>query len=252
VSEDLPFVSHKKNIYEEALHRSEEERHEYDFHIEAITRSIMTLEPINNKISQMSPEDRANYKLKANLGGSWKPVHQRVIKKIYGRDAGLDMIASLQETPALAIPVVLQRLKQKEEWKRAQREWNKVWREVDARNYAKSLDHQAISFKMSDKRAITTKALLNQIETAREEQMATKASLIDPLFSRTRPRYQLEFMIDHEAVLHDVIKLILLFLDRTQGQLNATERKWIETFLSTHTPVLLPQPRQIQLCVCGT
>lgn len=237
-SEDLPFISHKKNIYEEALHRSEEERHEYDFHIEAITRTIMTLEPINNKISQMSPEDRTNYKLKANLGGSWKAVHQRVIKKIYGRDAGLDVIASLQETPALAIPVVLQRLKQKEEeWKRAQREWNKVWREVDARNYAKGLDHQAISFKMSDKRAITTKALLNQIETAREEQMAKRASLIDPLFARTRPRYQLEFVIDHEGVLHDAIKLVLSFLDRTQGQLNATERKRIETFLRTFIPL---------------
>jgi hypothetical protein len=35
-----------------------------------------------------------------------------VIKKIYGRDAGLDVIASLQETPAFAIPVVLQQLKQ--------------------------------------------------------------------------------------------------------------------------------------------
>ena len=237
-SEDFPFISHKKNIYEDALHRSEEERHEYDFHIEAITRTIMALEPINNKISQMSPEDRANYKLKSNLGGSWKAVNQRVIKKIYGRDAGMDVVASMQETPALAIPVVLQRLKQKEEeWKRAQREWNKVWREVDARNYAKSLDHQAISFKMLDKRAITSKALVNQIETAREEQMAKRASLIDPLFARTRPRYQLEFFTDNEGVLHDSIKLILSFLDRTQGQLNATERKRIESFLRTFVPL---------------
>ena len=212
-SEDLPFIAHKKNIYEEAFHRSEEERYEYDFHIEAISWTIMTLEPINNKISQMSTEDRANYKLKPNLGGLWKAVHQRVIKKIYGQDAGLDVIASLQKTPALAIPVVLHRLKQKEEeWKRAQREWNKVWREADARNYAKSLDHQAISFKMSDKKAITTKVLSNQIETAQEEQMVRRASLIDPLFARTRPRYQLEFVIDQEGVLHDVIKLTLSFL----------------------------------------
>jgi len=237
-SEDLPFIAHKKNIYEEALHRSEEERHEYDFHIEAITRTIMALEPINNKISQMNPEDRANYKLKSNLGGSWKAVHQRVIKKIYGRDAGVEVVASMQETPALAIPVVLQRLKQKEEeWKRAQREWNKVWREVDARNYAKSLDHQAISFKMADKRAITVKALINQVETAREEQMAKRASLIDPLFARTRTRYQLEFHVDNDVVLHDAVKLVLSFLDRTQGQLNATERRRIETFLRTFVPL---------------
>jgi len=237
-SEDSGFISHKKNVYEEALHRSEEERHEYDFHIEAITRTIITLEPHNNKIAQMGPEDRSNYKLKANLGGSWKAIHQRVIKKIYGREAGLEVIQAMQDSPALAIPVVLQRLKQKEEeWKRAQREWNKVWREVDARNYAKSLDHQAISFKMADKKAITTKALVNQIETAREEQMAKRASLIDPLFARTRPRYQLEFLIDDEGVLHDTIKLAISFLDRTQGQLNAMERKRIETFLRTFVPL---------------
>ncbi|KAJ3508561.1 hypothetical protein NLJ89_g5689 [Agrocybe chaxingu] len=237
-SEDSGFVSHKKNIYEEALHRSEEERHEYDFHIEAIVRTIAMLEPINNKIAQMSPEDRGNFKLKANLGGSWKAIHQRVIKKIYGREAGLEVIQAMQETPAHAIPVVLQRLKQREEeWKRAQREWNKVWREVDARNYAKSLDHQAISFKVNDKKALATKALVNQIETAREEQTAKRASLIDPLFARTRPRYQLEFLIDSESVLQDAIKLTFSFLDRTQGQINAIDRRRIESFLRTFIPL---------------
>ncbi|KAF8156921.1 hypothetical protein B0H34DRAFT_711197 [Crassisporium funariophilum] len=237
-SEDSGFVAHKKNIYEEALHRSEEERHEYDFHIEAIVRTITLLEPINNKIAQMSPEDRGNFKLKPNLGGSWKAINQRVIKKIYGREAGMEVISTMQDTPALAIPLVLQRLKQKEEeWKRAQREWNKVWREVDARNYAKSLDHQAISFKNADKKAITTKALVNQIETAREEQMAKRASLIDPLFARTRPRHQLEFVVDNDVVLQDAIKLTFTFLDRTQAQINFTERKRIESFLRTFIPL---------------
>ena len=237
-SDDSGFVSQKKNIYEEALHRSEEERHEYDFHIEAIVRTIAMLEPINNKIAQMNTEDRGNFKLKANLGGSWKAIHTRVIKKLYGREAGMEVIQIMQETPALAIPFVLQRLKQKEsEWKRAQSEWNKVWREADARNYAKSLDHQSISFKNSDKKALTTKALVNQIETAREEQMAKRACLIDPLFARTRPRHQLEFVVDNETVLQDAIKLIFTFLDRTQAQINATERKRIENFLRTFIPL---------------
>ncbi|KAF8268550.1 Sin3 family co-repressor-domain-containing protein, partial [Lactarius quietus] len=35
-SEDSVFMAHKKNVYEEALHRTEEERHEYDFHIDAL------------------------------------------------------------------------------------------------------------------------------------------------------------------------------------------------------------------------
>ncbi len=63
-SEEWGFVSGRKNIYEDALHRTEEERHEYDFHIEAIVRTIAMLEPINNKILQMNLEDRATFKLK--------------------------------------------------------------------------------------------------------------------------------------------------------------------------------------------
>lgn len=237
-SEEWGFVSGRKNVYEDALHRTEEERHEYDFHIEAIVRTIALLEPLNNKIAQLNPEERANYKVKPNIGGSWKAIHLRVIKKIYGREAGLQVIQAMQEAPASAIPVVLQRLKQKEEeWKRGQRAWNKMWREVDARNYAKSLDHQAISWKINDKKALTVKALVNQIETAREEQMAKRAALVDPLFSRTRPRYQLEFAIDDDAVLQDAVKLVFSFLDRTQGQLNITERRRIESFLRTYVPL---------------
>lgn len=237
-SEDSGFVAHKKNIYEEALHRSEEERHEYDFHIEAIVRTIAMLEPINNKIAQLAAEERGSFKLKPNLGGSGKAIHHRVIKKIYGREPGLQIVQAMQDTPALAIPVVLQRLKQKEEeWKRAQREWNKVWREVDARNYAKSLDHQGISFKAADKKSLTSKAFVNQIEAAREEQMAKRASLIDPLFARTRPRHQLEYVVEDMRILQDALKLTFSFLDRTQAQINFAERKRIEGFLRSFVPL---------------
>ncbi|TEB24518.1 hypothetical protein FA13DRAFT_1797244 [Coprinellus micaceus] len=205
-SEDSGFVATKKNIYEEALHRSEEERHEYDFHIEAITRTIAILEPITIKIAQMNVDDRTSFKLKPNLGGAWKAIHQRVIKKIYGREAGLEVIHSMQDTPALAIPVVLGRLKQKEEeWKRAQREWNKVWREVDARNFAKSLDHQAITFKVADKRAITTKALM-------------------------------DFVMDL-SVVQDALKLTFSFMDRTHTQVSFADRRKLEASLRSFIPL---------------
>ncbi|KAJ3720137.1 hypothetical protein C8R42DRAFT_672803 [Lentinula raphanica] len=228
----------RKNVYEEALHRSEEERHEYDFHIEAISRTIAILEPINNKISQLSAEERGGFRLKPNLGGSAKAIHHRVVRKIYGREVGTEVLACMQESPAHAIPVVLGRLKQKEEeWKRAQREWNKVWREVDARNYAKSLDHQSVNFKAADKKLLTTKAFVNEIEAAREEQMSSRASLIDPLFSRTRPRHQLEIPFEDLNVLQDSLKLIFSFLDRTQGQIGWTERRRIEAFLRGFVPL---------------
>ncbi|KAL1716696.1 hypothetical protein EV715DRAFT_254802 [Schizophyllum commune] len=228
----------KKNPYEEALHRSEEERHEYDFHIDAIVRTIAMLEPINNKIMQLGPDDRATFKLKPNFGGSGKSVHHRVIKKIYGRAAGVEVVQMMQEQPALAIPVVLGRLKQKEEeWKRAQREWNKVWREVDARNYAKSLDYQALAIRAADKRATAQKTLVQQIAAARDEQNSARASLVDPLFARTRPRHQMEFVIDDPQVLQDALKLTLSFVDRTQAQVPFNERRRIEAFLRAFVPL---------------
>ena len=237
-SEDVGFFSAPRNIYEEALHRSEEERHEYDFHIEALVRTIALLEPITNKIALLSPEERGNFKLKPNLGGSAKAIHYRIIKKIYGREAGLEVIQTMQDSPAFSIPVILQRLKQKEEeWKRAQREWIRVWREVDARNYARSLDHQSVSFKASDKKVITTKAFVNQIEAAREEQMSRRASLIDPLFSRTRPRHQLEFVVEDFTVMQDALKLVFSFLDRTQAQIHLGQRRRIEVFLRSLVPL---------------
>lgn len=237
-SEDSGFLAHKKNAYEEALHRSEEERHEYDFHIEAIHRTIQMLEPFNNKINQMSSEEKVTYKVKPNLAGAAKSIHLRVIKKVYGREAGVEVFQALQDIPVVAIPLVLARLKQKhEEWKRAQREWNKVWKEVDARNYYKSLDHQAITWKTADKKAISSKTFVNQIEAARDEQMAKRAALIDPLFARTRPRHQLEYVLEDFDTLQDGIKLVFSYLDRTQGQLNLSDRKKIETFLRSYVPL---------------
>ena len=228
-------MAHKKNLYEEALHRTEEERHEYDFHIDALVRTIGLLEPLNHKILGMTPEERSLFRLKSNFGGAGKAVHQRIIKKIYGREAGLEVLQAMQDSPALALPVVLMRLKQKEgEWKRAQREWNKIWRAVDAANYARSLDHQGITFKTADKKALTAKAFVAQIEAIMETQMARRAALVDPLYARARPQHQLAYEVEDADVLRDAVKLAFSYLSRlsgTQLRLDAARKGWVETRL---------------------
>lgn len=45
-SEEAGFMTHKKNSFEDTLHKSEEERHEFQVHIEALTRTIAVLEPL--------------------------------------------------------------------------------------------------------------------------------------------------------------------------------------------------------------
>lgn len=68
------------------------------------------------------------------------------------------------------MPLVLRRLQMKEEeWRDAQKQFNKIWREQNEKYYLKSLDHQGISFKQNDIKALRSKSLLNEIEAIDEE-----------------------------------------------------------------------------------
>jgi paired amphipathic helix protein Sin3a len=252
-SEESGFIAHKKNSYEEALHKSEEERHEYHVHLESMAHTISLLEPIAFKIGDMTPEERAVFRLSPNLGGRSRSIHQKIIKKVYGRENSQEVLQSLQDNPSVAVPVVLDRLKQVDaEWRKNKREWEKVWRDVDSRNFYKSLDHQGVGFKTNDKKAITGKALLAEIERIKEEQdkrrrvEENRAIEEDPANPHERmkrghvsPRHQLEYDMHDEGVLQDALKLTLCFLERNDQrqsgsnvpQYNAVERRRIEAFL---------------------
>lgn len=70
------------------------------------------------------------------------------------------------------------RLKTKEEeWREAQRGFNKIWREQNEKYYLKSLDHQGINFKQNDTKVLRSKSLLNEIESIYDEVLAFQSSL---------------------------------------------------------------------------
>jgi len=116
-SEDSGFVAHRKNASEEGLHRIEEERHDYDFNIEANAKVIQLLEPYGQQILTLDPADRETYRIPIGLGGSSQAIYKRVLKKIYG-DKGPAVADDLFRDPCAVLPVVLARLKQKdEEWR---------------------------------------------------------------------------------------------------------------------------------------
>ena len=117
-SEDSGFIAHRKNTFEDAIHRIEEERHDYDFNIEACLRTIQLIEPIVQQLGLMTEEERLNYVLPPGLGGQSETIYQRVIKKIYDRKRGQEVIDEMFHWPARVLPILLGRLKQKaEEWK---------------------------------------------------------------------------------------------------------------------------------------
>jgi paired amphipathic helix protein Sin3a len=212
------FVSHKKTPHEEAMYKCEEERYEFDLNIEANLSVIALLEPIAKKIMLMPVEERATFKLPPGLGGSSTTIYKRIIKKIYDSERGIEVIEALHHNPAVAVPIVLKRLKQKdEEWKRSQREWNKVWREIDAKNFSKALDHQGINFKVTDRKAILTKSLINEIEVLQLEQKEKKSTLAN--------RYQFDFSFKNLDMFQHVDTILLSYIENTQTISSAEEEK---------------------------
>ena len=120
-SEDSGFVAHRKNNYEEVLHRIEEERHDYDFNIEALFRTIQLLQPYTQQLLNMTEAERKNMRLPDSLGGQSRTIHKRVIKKVYGREKGELICQGLLEEPGEVIPLLINRLQAKlEEWKSSQ------------------------------------------------------------------------------------------------------------------------------------
>ncbi|XP_058419628.1 paired amphipathic helix protein Sin3b isoform X4 [Diceros bicornis minor] len=173
-SEDSTFVSSKKTPYEEQLHRCEDERFELDVVLETNLATIRVLESVQKKLSRMAPEDQEKFRLDDCLGGTSEVIQRRAIHRIYG-DKAPEIIESLKKNPVTAVPVVLKRLKAKEEeWREAQQGFNKIWREQYEKAYLKSLDHQAVNFKQNDTKALRSKSLLNEIESVYDETLCSR------------------------------------------------------------------------------
>jgi hypothetical protein len=69
-SEDTPFLSSKKNVYEEAIYRAEDERYEMDHILEVNMAAIRVLEPLQRRLQTMSAEDANKLRLSSTFGGT--------------------------------------------------------------------------------------------------------------------------------------------------------------------------------------
>ena len=173
-SEDSTFVSSKKNQYEELIFRIEDERFELDVVLESNLSTIRVLENVLSKLNQMSSDEAAKFRLNDQLGGTSETIHIKAIQRVYGEKAK-DFIDGLKKNPIVAVPLVLKRLKAKdEEWREAKKNLEKQWREQIERNYLKSLDHCAAPFKQNDQKHLKAKSLTNEIETIYHERLKSK------------------------------------------------------------------------------
>jgi paired amphipathic helix protein Sin3a len=244
--------AHRKNLSEEALAFSEQERHWFSIVMQTNQRAIALLDPVCHRIEMMDMAERGAFKLQPGFGGSHASVVERAIKKIYGSDAfgaaagtrqdhAQELIQALYEVPGTSVPIILSRMKQKDQdWKRALKEWDRVWREVDAKNYYRSLDHQSVSYKINDKKTLTTKSLTADIDQLRrdQQQKIVTAPNVSPERDPSRAKYQFELHMEDKDVFFDMLKLTLAYLDRSQSGFSAPERERVEGFIRLFTPMI--------------
>uniref|UniRef100_A0A8C7SHZ3 Paired amphipathic helix protein Sin3b n=1 Tax=Oncorhynchus mykiss TaxID=8022 RepID=A0A8C7SHZ3_ONCMY len=235
-SEDSTFVSSKKTPYEEQLHRCEDERFELDVVLETNLATIRVLESVQKKLSRLSPEDQDRFRLDDCLGGTSEVIQRRAIYRIYG-DKAPEIIEGLKRSPATAVPVVLKRLKAKEEeWREAQQGFNKIWREQYEKAYLKSLDHQGVNFKQNDMKALRSKSLLNEIESVYDEggvvqqgrDGSSAPAVSDP---------HMVFTYEDKQILEDAASLIIYHVKR-QPTIHKDDKDHIKRIIQHFVPDL--------------
>ncbi|KAL6852017.1 hypothetical protein J3F83DRAFT_757365 [Trichoderma novae-zelandiae] len=237
-SEDSGFVAHRKNQFEEGLHRIEEERHDYDFNIEANLKCIQLLEPIAQQMLAMSPAEREAFHMPSALAGQSTSIFKRICKKIYG-ERGIDVVNDMYAHPFDVIPVLLARMKQKdEEWRFSQREWEKVWHAQTHNMHLKSLDHMGILVKSTDKRNLTAKHLIDVIKTKHEEQRRER------ILKGKAPRHQFVWDFKDKEVVLDLLRLMMLY-SMHNGQHSGQEKERILDFFETFVPAFFDLPEDV-------
>jgi paired amphipathic helix protein Sin3a len=181
--ESYTFRHMRRNTFEEILFRCEDERFEIDMAIDSNAVTLARLEPIAEEIAQLAEDElilpdtgaeprpastdcgmagkRFQYTFDKTILGV---IHRNSISRIYG-DAGPEMLDLIVKNPTVAIPLVVERLGQKgQEWRKVRARLNRRWKDLAEHNYYRSLDHRSLTWRATDKRAISTRTLIAEIK----------------------------------------------------------------------------------------
>lgn len=182
--ENSTFRHMRKNQYEETLFQCEDMRFEIDMCIDSNAATLQRLIKISDELQFLSENELMLTKGSsvkkllvpdgAGFGGKIYQytldgrvlgvIHKHAIKRIYGDD-GNEMLELCFKNPTVALPIVVNRLRQKdEEWRAARDALNKKWKDLAELNYYMSLDHRSITWRTIDKRATSTRSLVAEIK----------------------------------------------------------------------------------------
>ena len=230
-SEDSTFVTSRKNMFEEALYKCEDERYELDMVRECNICLMKGLDSVNKKIANLTADQIPSFVLDKKLGTRSEVIPLKALSRLYG-ERHLEVYEAVRNNPVVAVPVVLKRLKAKdEEWQKAQGEWNKIWREVHEKNFMKSADHQALNFKGNDKKAMSAKNVILEIENRYGEEKERLEHEDNPV-----PKPHLLMNFEDESVFGDVAELLIAHVTRPNSNASSADKEKITNFLTNFIP----------------
>ncbi|XP_050383632.1 paired amphipathic helix protein Sin3-like 2 [Argentina anserina] len=229
-SEDYSFKHMRKNQYEESLFRCEDDRFELDMLLESVSSTCKRAEELLNSMN----ENKLSMETQIHIEDHFTALNIRCIERLYG-DHGLDVMDILRKSPTLALPVILTRLKQKqEEWTRCRVDFNKVWADIYAKNHYKSLDHRSFYFKQQDSKNLSSKYLVAEIKELKEKKQVEDDILLAVAAGNRQsivPHIEYEYLdIGIHEDLYKLVEYSTEELSSTKEQLNKTMRLYT-TFL---------------------
>ncbi|CAH8251815.1 unnamed protein product [Arabidopsis lyrata] len=227
-SEDYSFSHMRKNQYEESLFRCEDDRYEMDMLLGSVSSAIKHVEILLEKMNNNTISVDSTICIEKHLSA----INLRCIERLYG-DNGLDVMDLLKKNMHSALPVILTRLKQKqEEWARCHSDFQKVWAEVYAKNHHKSLDHRSFYFKQQDSKNLSTKCLVAEVKDISEKKH--QEDLLQAISVRVMPSFtpDLEFNYCDIQIHEDLYLLIKYYCEEicATEQSDKVMKLWI-TFL---------------------
>lgn len=197
--EDYDGVKARRNAYEDAMFKVEDERFEVDMAIERNVSAMRQIEPLAEEATQLreneeqdgQPIGRMSYQLRSR---SMNSTHIGAIARLYG-ESGDEVIHHLVRNPIAVLPIVFRRLREKDaEWRKARTEMTKQWQAVSEANFDGSLDVLCHFYKREIERKFASEQLLEECKRARyyvkhpRKQNHHKATrLIAPEFSSSSP-----------------------------------------------------------------
>lgn len=170
--EDYDCLKVRRNPYEEAMFRIEEERFEVDMAIERNALAMRQVEPIAEEVAMLreteekdgQPIGRLQYKFKPKTLNS---IQINAIGRIYG-DKGDEVLEFLARNPLGTIPIIYQRLRQKDqEWRKQKSDLLARWRAMTEMNYEGSRDVMGYKLKKDIDKSLSDVRLLEECKKAR-------------------------------------------------------------------------------------